>query len=129
MRSIQSGFTLVEMMIVLAVLMVVSAIAVPLYTDYTRTASLAAMEMKIELLRPFQDNWRFDNGSYLEGNYTPGGVNDFAAAGFNIPGDKDGISLEVSACAADPLTTCYRVLATNADGDSVQWERGEFTPL
>ena len=58
---VQKGFTLIEVMITVAVIVILSALAIPSYTDYIRrariteaTAALASMRVKFEQF--FQDN-------------------------------------------------------------------------
>jgi type IV pilus assembly protein PilE len=58
---VQKGFTLIEVLIAVAVVAILSAIAIPSYTDYIRraritegTAALASMRVKFEQF--FQDN-------------------------------------------------------------------------
>jgi type IV pilus assembly protein PilE len=58
---VQKGFTLIEIMIAITVIAILSAIAIPSYTDYIRrariteaTSALASMQVKFE--QYFQDN-------------------------------------------------------------------------
>jgi type IV pilus assembly protein PilE len=67
-RCAQRGFTLVELMIVIAIIAILSAIAVPQYNQYTERARVAEahstmMDLRVRLEQYYQDNR----------NYGPGG--------------------------------------------------------
>jgi len=84
-RKWQRGFTLLELMLVAAILGILAAVALPAYQDYTRRARLAEA---FELARPVQlavaryyDRW----GTFPADN---------AAAGLPAPGWMRGMSVE-----------------------------------
>jgi len=66
MKIKNQGFTLIEMMIVVAILGIVTAIAVPSYTDYVRKGKRA--DAKVELLKiaQLQESYFVQNLSYAK---------------------------------------------------------------
>ena len=87
------GLTLIEMMIVLAVVGVVSAIAIPLYQDYLSTARADVMIYNIGTIDLLQDDRWVDEGEFIQGTYNPADAG--AAAGLKTvlgwsPGSDPG---------------------------------------
>ncbi len=123
----QSGVTLVELMIAVAVMFILTAVAVPLYQGYLSNTRDAALRQKVEAFRMFQNDYRIDNGTYLAGEYVPGGSNDFAALGYRVEDDASGITLEVEAGSCGTIADCYKVTAENAEGRRYIWDNGAET--
>lgn len=124
---LQRGVTLIELMIATAVLFIVAGLAASVYRDYLSTVRQEALMTRVEGFRMFQDNWRIDNGTFAAGTYESGGTNDFAGIGYRVPGDNDGITMEVDACDGGTIAECYKVTATNGQGDTLVWQRGAYT--
>ena len=59
-----AGFSLVELMIVIAILAVISAIAVPAYRNYVSEAQLGTARINADSLRVFLEDWRLENSTY-----------------------------------------------------------------
>jgi prepilin-type N-terminal cleavage/methylation domain-containing protein len=59
-----AGFTLVEMMIVVAILGVLGAIAIPMYSSYVESSRTAEGKSNLQQLRVLQEQYFSDNGEY-----------------------------------------------------------------
>jgi type IV pilus assembly protein PilE len=59
-----SGFTLVELMITIAILFILAAIAIPMYTGYIREGHFTTMRTDLDGLRIAMEDFRLENGTY-----------------------------------------------------------------
>jgi len=69
--KLQRGFSLIELMITLAIPGVVTAIALPIYTGYIETAQQSFMSDSIQTIILLQEEARLSTGSYKSGTYNP----------------------------------------------------------
>jgi type IV pilus assembly protein PilE len=111
----QEGFTLIELMVAVAIIAIISAVAIPAYRDYVDTAQEAVLVQNIDTMRLFQEDWRLRNGSYALGTWDAStdawDPATTADAGFDwVPqGDSGEITYVVTAPAAGQ----YQVEATD----------------
>jgi len=121
------GFSLLELMVVVAIIAIVSSIAIQYYGDYIDNASTGVLAQNIDTMRVFQEDVRLRTGLYGEGTYDlDGGVTTLTAAIDWQPDDPDSdIVYVVDANAAGDG---YNVVATHADGTTLCRQFGNAPP-
>ncbi len=82
----KKGFTLIELMIVLAIVAILAAVAIPTYDWYKRRAAVAEAEQELMNLKSVQDDYfnsfrRYADSTVLKGFY---GVNIDTGKHFSI---------------------------------------------
>ena len=60
----RNGFTLVELLVVVVIIAILAAIAIPLYTNYLQRARRADAKTALEQVRAAQEMWRAEKGVY-----------------------------------------------------------------
>jgi len=60
----RSGFTLIELMIVVAIISILGAIAVPIYTHYVYRSRQLEAKTLLMALKTEQEQWRAENQTY-----------------------------------------------------------------
>lgn len=58
------GLTLIELLIVIVIVGILAAIAIPMYTGYLQRARRADAKIALEQLRASEEMWRAEKGSY-----------------------------------------------------------------
>lgn len=109
----QRGFTLIELMIVVAVIAVIAAIALPAYNGYVQTSREAVLVNNITTMEIFQEDFRLRNGAYLTVAANAAAIE--AAIDWRPEGDEPGTTYSI---AAGPGGS-YQVTATSPAGTSV----------
>ena len=107
----RSGFTLLELMIAVAILALLASVGLPAYQGYIQTSREAKLLNNIATIEVFQEDFRLRNGAYQTTGANLGAIT--AAIGWE-PQTNDGIQYSLAAAGAG-----YSVTATDTEGLSV----------
>jgi type IV pilus assembly protein PilE len=108
----QRGFTLIELMIAVAIIAIIAAVALPLYSGYIQTSREAVLANNIATMEIFQEDFRLRTGAYLTTAADVAAIE--AAIGWR-PQDQGGITYSI---AAGPAGS-YEVTAVDIVGTTV----------
>ncbi|HFA8377486.1 TPA: pilin, partial [Neisseria gonorrhoeae] len=72
MNTLQKGFTLIELMIVIAIVGILAAVALPAYQDYTARAQVSEAILLAEGQKSAVTGYYLNNGEWPENNTSAG---------------------------------------------------------
>ncbi|EPH9455057.1 pilin, partial [Neisseria gonorrhoeae] len=75
MNTLQKGFTLIELMIVIAIVGILAAVALPAYQDYTARAQVSEAILLAEGQKSAVTGYYLNNGEWPENNDSAGVAN------------------------------------------------------
>jgi type IV pilus assembly protein PilE len=116
------GFTLVELLIVIAIIGILAGIAVPLYLGERTKAAQTEAKSNLEALRLLEEQFFADNGTYT-GAFANTAAIKTALTGFK-PGDELSLKFTYSILTSVDITgaaqtPCFTATATGKSGTNV----------
>lgn len=113
----QHGFTLIEMMIVIALIALLAAIALPNYNEYVIKAGRADGKTKLLEIMAAQERFYSQNQTYTA-TLGAGGLNYPAAANGSVASNEGKYDITAAACAGTAIANCVQLTATPKAGQA-----------
>jgi type IV pilus assembly protein PilE len=115
------GFTLVELMIVVAILGIVTTIAIPTYSGYVATAREGQARQNAASLELALESYYLQNDTYVPGTWDPDGSQTLqtGALGWSPEGEEITHTYRVTAGNCGDIALCYDLTATDEEGNTV----------
>ena len=110
----QHGFTLIELMVTVAILAVVASIAIPAYNGYITTARMSEANNALAELKLAEEEYYLENNTYFSGASTS------ALSAYWTPSEPSpNFDYKVEAGDTGDIATSYKITAEGKSGTPV----------
>ncbi|HGH6213372.1 TPA: pilin [Neisseria meningitidis] len=130
MKAIQKGFTLIELMIVIAIVGILAAVALPAYQDYTARAQMSealtlAEGQKSAVVEYYSDNGTFPNSNTSAGIAASNEIKGKYVASVKVEGNASVASITATMNSSNvnkDIKGKTLVLVSKQNSGSFSWE-------
>jgi len=122
-KFVPRGFTLFELMIAIAVIAILSAIAIPMYQVYMEEARYSVLRLNIDGMRTFLEDYRLENGNYVDAQWMADGSATTLQTVYDWQPDGNGRNTDYTLTAIDGGAS-YDIFAVDVN-DPDLWVRCE----
>jgi type IV pilus assembly protein PilA len=96
MKQVQKGFTLIELMIVVAIIGILAAVAIPAYSNYTKKAKFVEVTQATQAMKSALEACQADQGTLLNcvngSNSVPAAIGTVTATASTTPFTGTGVT-------------------------------------
>jgi len=127
MKKMQQGFTLIELMIVIAIIGILAAVAIPAYQDYVIRSQVSEGLSLAAGAKTAVSEYRMTTGAFPGSNSSAGIASPTSISGNNVKqvsvGSSGAITITYSSASGE-LNTKTLELKPSFNGGGVSWECG-----
>ena len=127
MRVLNDGFTMIEVMIVVAIVAVLAAIAIPNYSDYIKRSKITEATTALADLRVRYEQYFLDNRTYVGGCTGPGNIKAIVQGtikSFTITCPGEGIATYSGVATGDPAQGMSNLFIYTIDEKNAKTSKG-----